>query len=114
MSTVETPPGPAQAGVAAMAPAEELAVEEALREQEARAPSAINAAAARLLVELDVSAPVREFRVRDLLALEPGQIIETRWGHGQDVPLAAGRQTLAWAEFEVVETTMAVRVTHLA
>ena len=69
---------------------------------------------ARLPVEMDVSIPVREFRVRQLLALEPGQIIETEWGNSDDVPLAAGAVQLTWAEFEVVETQLAVRITRLA
>jgi hypothetical protein len=69
---------------------------------------------ARLPVELDVAVPVREFRVRDLLALQPNMVIETQWGHADDVPLAAGDVRLAWSEFEVVETQLAVRVTRLA
>jgi hypothetical protein len=47
--------------------------------------------------------PVREFRVRNLLALESGQLIETQWAHGEDMPLASGDVQLAWSEFEVVE-----------
>ena len=68
----------------------------------------------QLPVQLGVSIPVREFRVRQLLALAPGQVIETRWSHGDDLPLAAGELQLAWSEFEVVETRLAVRVTRLA
>ena len=45
--------------------------------------------------------PVREFRVRQFLALAPGQVIETQWGHGDDLPLAARTVQLAWSEFEV-------------
>jgi flagellar motor switch/type III secretory pathway protein FliN len=69
---------------------------------------------ARLPVELDVAVPVREFRVRHLLALEAGTVIESRWNHGNDLPLAAGDVKLAWTEFEVIETQLAVRVTRLA
>ena len=69
---------------------------------------------ARLPVEMDVAVPVREFRVRHLLALEPGTVIESRWNHGNDVPLAAGDVKLAWTEFEVIETKLGVRVTRLA
>ena len=58
--------------------------------------------------------PVRDFRVRNLLALEPNLVIETQWGHAEDVPLSAGNVQLAWSEFEVVETRLAVRVTRLA
>jgi flagellar motor switch protein FliN/FliY len=68
----------------------------------------------RLPVEMDVSIPVRNFRVRNLLALDPGHLIESGWGHGDDVPLAAGDVQLAWSEFEVMETALAVRVTRLA
>ncbi len=67
-----------------------------------------------LPVELDVAVPVREFRVRNLLALDRGQVIGTQWSHGEDVPLAAGEVQLAWSEFEVVDTQLCVRVTRLA
>ncbi|MGB6745616.1 MAG: FliM/FliN family flagellar motor C-terminal domain-containing protein, partial [Terracidiphilus sp.] len=67
----------------------------------------------RLPVELDVAVPVREFRVRDLLALEPGRLIESQWGHGEDLPLNSGDVQLAWSEFEVIDTQLAVRVTRL-
>jgi flagellar motor switch/type III secretory pathway protein FliN len=74
----------------------------------------LTAAVARLPVELDVSVPVRNFRVRNLLALEPSQLIESGWGHGEDLPLAAGDVQLAWSEFEVINTQLSVRVTRLA
>ncbi len=68
---------------------------------------------ARLPIELDVSVPVNDFRVRGLLALEPGQVIESQWTHGEDVPLASGKVQLAWTEFEVVDAQLAVRITRL-
>ena len=68
----------------------------------------------RLPVGLVVSVPVREFRVRHLLAMTPGALIETQWGHGEDLPLTSGDVQLAWSEFEVVDTRLAVRVTRLA
>lgn len=73
-----------------------------------------NSAAARLPVEVEVGVPVREFRVRNLLALVPGQVIESQWSHLEDVPLGAGTVQLAWSEFEVLDAQMAVRVTRLA
>jgi flagellar motor switch/type III secretory pathway protein FliN len=74
----------------------------------------VSSAVARLPVEVDVAVPVSAFRVRHLLALEPGQVIESQWSSGDDTPLAAGNVQLAWTEFEVVDTQMAVRVTRLA
>ena len=68
----------------------------------------------RLPVELEVSVPVREFRVRHLLTLVSGQVIETQWAHDEDMPLSAGEVQLAWSEFEVVDSHLAVRLTRLA
>ncbi len=68
---------------------------------------------ARLPVEVDVGVPVREFRVRHLLTLEPGQVIETEWAHSEDLPLSSGDVQLAWSEFEVVDGRLAVRLTRL-
>jgi flagellar motor switch/type III secretory pathway protein FliN len=68
----------------------------------------------RLPVEVDVTVPVRQFRVRDLLAIEPGRLIESQWANGEDLPLLSGEVQLAWSEFEVIDTQLAVRVTRLA
>lgn len=114
------PPAPARP---AEQPKAELAVEQTVEQALVPAPLEpgaeagtsirLNDAVARLPVELDVAVPVRDFRVRSLLALEPGQVIETQWAHGEDMPLAAGEVQLAWTEFEVVESELAVRVTRL-
>jgi flagellar motor switch protein FliM len=74
----------------------------------------LTAPIARLPVELEVAVPVRDFRVRNLLVLERGQVIETQWAHGTDMPLSCGDVQLAWSEFEVIDTQLAVRVTRLA
>ena len=85
-----------------------------LDEPNAIPPIELGSPVALLPVELDVLVPVRKFRVRNLLALEQGQIIETQWGHGEDVPLSAGQVQLAWSEFEVIDSQLGVRVTRLA
>jgi flagellar motor switch/type III secretory pathway protein FliN len=68
----------------------------------------------RLPVDLQVLIPVRAFRVRNLLAMGPGEIIESSWANGEDLPLSSGEVQLAWSEFEVVDNRLAVRVTRLA
>jgi flagellar motor switch protein FliN/FliY len=74
----------------------------------------LSAPLSRLPVELNVAVAVRDFRVRNLLVLEPGHVLETEWGHGDDVPLTSGKVQLAWSEFEVVDDSkLAVRVTRL-
>ena len=69
--------------------------------------------AARLPVEVEVGIPLKGFRVRNLLALGPGVVVESEWGQGDDMPLAAGDVQLAWSEFEVINTQLAVRLTRL-
>lgn len=97
--------GQATAGEEALVPQPRVAAAEA---------SAIPQAVRLLPVELEVSVPVGGFRVKNLLALEPGAVIETQWTSGDDMPLSAGDVQLAWTEFEVVDAQLAVRVTRLA
>jgi flagellar motor switch/type III secretory pathway protein FliN len=70
-------------------------------------------AISRVPVEIDVSVPIRRFRVRNLLALARGSIIESQWHQGHDMPLAARGAQLAWAEFEVIDQRLGVRITRL-
>jgi flagellar motor switch protein FliM len=114
---------PASAGAThpGAAPAERSAGGEAVQALVPAPPSqqdeeepVFRAPISQLPVALGVTVPVREFRMRQLLALAPGQVIETQWSHGDDLPLAAGDVQVAWSEFEVVETQLAVRVTRLA
>jgi len=74
----------------------------------------LSQAMTRLPVDLEVRVPVREFRVRHLLAMAAGEVIETRWANGEDLPLSSGEVQLAWSEFEVMDSRLAVRVTRLA
>lgn len=66
-----------------------------------------------LPMQLDVTIPVPSFRVQDLLALEKGSVLESRWPQTDDVPVWCGGSQLVWSEFEVVEQKLAVRVTRL-
>lgn len=67
-----------------------------------------------LPVKLGANVPVRGFRLRDLLALQNGQTIESEWPVTEDVPLKFGQVQLCWCEFEVVDQRMALRMTRLA
>jgi flagellar motor switch protein FliM len=95
-------------------PATEIGVSETDSHPLGHEPSALSPMIGRLPIELEVAVPVREFRVRNLLTLEKGVVIETRWGQGDDLPLSAGDVQLAWSEFEVIDTQLAVRVTRVA
>jgi flagellar motor switch/type III secretory pathway protein FliN len=67
-----------------------------------------------LRTQLDVMVRVHSFCVGDLLALRSGSVLETIQDHSQDVPVHCGGVVLVWAEFEVVNQRMAVRITRLA
>ncbi|KAA6464714.1 FliM/FliN family flagellar motor switch protein [Acidobacteria bacterium AB60] len=81
--------------------------------QEKRLEGRIEGSIARLPVELDVAVPIREFRLRNLLSLSPGAVIASQWVHTDDLPVLSGQHPLAWSEFEVVDTHLAVRLTRL-
>jgi flagellar motor switch/type III secretory pathway protein FliN len=68
----------------------------------------------RLTVTLTAGIPLYRFKVRDLLRLETGQVIESVWPDTEDVPVNVGQVQLGWSEFEVVEQELAVRLTRLA
>ncbi len=121
MATAQSLPAPANAQIhtpaaisGSQAAAGQALVPVSLQEPEQDDALVFSPQVALLPVELDVAVPVRHFRVRNLLALESGQLIESQWGHGEDLPLASGEVQLAWSEFEVVESQLAVRVTRLA
>lgn len=77
-------------------------------------PNGFSSALGQIALELDVVVPIRDFRLRNLIGLDRGQVIESKWNHGEDLPLAIGKVQLAWTEFEVVDTRLAVRITRLA
>ena len=63
---------------------------------------------------LTVEIPLPGFTVGDLVHLERGLIVATRWTVGQDVPLRVNGELIAWSEFEVLQRFLAVRLTELA
>jgi flagellar motor switch/type III secretory pathway protein FliN len=68
---------------------------------------------AGLPVQLDVRIPLPDFRVADLLSLATGSVVISDWATSEDIPLCCGAVHLVWTEFEVVDNTLAVRVTRL-
>jgi flagellar motor switch protein FliN/FliY len=67
----------------------------------------------RLHLAMTASITLKGFKVRDLLRLEPGQVVESAWPETEDVPLVVGQVQIAWSEFEVVDHQLVVRLTRL-
>jgi flagellar motor switch protein FliN len=89
------------------------AANEAREEAEQKAMAKATALLANLPVQLDVCIPLPNFRVSDLVSLEVGRVFPTTWEATEDLPLCSGRVQLVWAEFEVVDQKIAVRVTRM-
>lgn len=68
----------------------------------------------QMTVAVTVGIPIANFKIRDLLLLQTGQIVESSWAHTEDIPLKAGHVHVAWGEFEVVDQNLMVRLTRLA
>lgn len=67
-----------------------------------------------LTCALTLELPVPQFTVSDLLRLDRESLVETKWAQGHDIPLRANGILVAWAEFEVVNGRLAVRITEWA
>ena len=67
-----------------------------------------------LMMTLESGIALHKFKVRDLLRLEVGQVVESLCADTDDVPVKVGQVQLGWSEFEVVEQRLAVRLTRLA
>lgn len=68
----------------------------------------------RLSVPVRAEIGLTGFKVRDLLALETGKVIESAWQETEDVRLKAGGVHVGWSEFEVEDQQLLVRLTRLA
>jgi flagellar motor switch protein FliM len=67
---------------------------------------------AQLRVTLRAGVTLR-FKVRDLLALKEGQVVESLSPATDDVPVRVGQAHLGWSEFEVLQQRIALRLTRL-
>lgn len=68
---------------------------------------------AQLRTSIRVGVSLRDFTVRDLLAMKEGQVFESVSSATEDVPVTIGEVQVGWSEFEVLEHTMALRLTRL-
>jgi flagellar motor switch protein FliN/FliY len=70
-------------------------------------------ALSHLRVTMRAGVALNRFRVRDLLAMKEGQVLESLSPATEDVPVKVGRMQLGWSEFEVLEQRMSLRLTRL-
>ena len=68
----------------------------------------------RLSIPVGVEIGFGRFKVRDLLSLEVGKLIESSWPESGDIMVSAGGIQIGWSEFEVEDQRLMARVTRLA
>jgi flagellar motor switch protein FliN/FliY len=74
-----------------------------------------NWAAFQLLpCHLSLEIPIPGFTIAALLRLTPGDVIDTHWLQGSDVPLHVNGKVIGWTEFEVIDDHLAARLTQIA
>jgi flagellar motor switch protein FliN/FliY len=77
-------------------------------------PTDLWAEVADLPCHLEVELAVPGFTIRDLLSLEADSIVDTQRRQGAHVPVMVNHVMVAWAEFDVMEDHLAVRLTEIA
>lgn len=69
--------------------------------------------ALELPCELSVALKVPQFTIRDLLALGMNSLVNTHRREGAHVPVMVNGVMIAWAEFDVIDGKLAVRMTEM-
>jgi flagellar motor switch protein FliN/FliY len=69
--------------------------------------------AAELPCTLYVALEVPHFTIRDLLSLSVNSLVDTRRREGAHVPVLVNSIMVGWAEFDVIDGRLAVRMTEM-
>jgi flagellar motor switch protein FliN/FliY len=69
--------------------------------------------ALELPCRLSVALEVPHFTIRDLLALNLNAVVDTRRREGAHVPVLVNSVMVGWAEFDVIDGRLAVRMTEM-
>jgi len=99
---------------AAVQPAKETPASPAVAVTEAEAPKDLVEQFGWLPCQLSLEIPIVKFTVGDLLRLGKDSIAETACLSTSDIPLRANGLLIAWTEFEVIGSRLALRITELA
>ncbi len=81
--------------------------------ESALAPREIWPEALELPCRLNVSLEVPHFTIRDLLSLRVNSLVDTRRTEGAHVPVKVNGVMVGWAEFDVLDGRLAVRLTEM-
>lgn len=77
------------------------------------APQEIWPEAMELPCRLYVALEVPHFTIRDLLSLSVNSLVDTQRREGAHVPVLVNSSMVGWAEFDVIDGRLAVRMTEM-
>jgi flagellar motor switch protein FliN/FliY len=60
-----------------------------------------------------VGLEVPHFTIRDLLSLRPNSVVDSQRREGAHVPVLVNSVMVGWAEFDVIDDRLAVRMTEM-
>ena len=63
--------------------------------------------------QLTVALEVPHFNIRDLLSLSVNSLVSTQRREGAHVPVSVNGVMVGWAEFDVIDGRLAVRMTEM-
>ena len=69
--------------------------------------------AQELPCQLSVALEIPEFTIRDLLSLDCNSLVNARRREGAHVPILVNDVMVGWAEFDVIDGQLAVRMTEM-
>jgi flagellar motor switch protein FliN/FliY len=69
--------------------------------------------AMELSCQLYVALEIPRFTIRDLLSLDVNSLVDTRRREGAHVPVLVNSVMVGWAEFDVIDGRLAVRMTEM-
>jgi flagellar motor switch protein FliN/FliY len=69
--------------------------------------------ALELPCQLCVALEIPHFTIRDLLSLSVNSLVDTRRREGAHVPVLVNTIMVGWAEFDVIDGRLAVRMTEM-
>ena len=65
-------------------------------------------------IEVDVQLDQRWMKLREILELEEGSILEMKRSAGENIDIYVGSRLLAFGEIVIIENIMGVRITDFA
>jgi flagellar motor switch protein FliN/FliY len=62
-------------------------------------------------LEIKVEIDRRMMKIRDILELQPGSVVEMRRSAGENIDIYIGKKLIGYGEIVIIENSMGIRIT---